>query len=424
MATDAASPGRLSRWRKFSVESDRVGFGDGDTPGPIVQRIRDQAAAESPDFKRSMLMLVGVLMVSQIAVVLLKNTSKTTRSVVSGPLSLAAGIAGVGIALLFLGRYVRILPRRYRVIASISAVLLGFIMLTGSAVRLTGSGLGCPDWPTCKQGKVVPASGTHAQIEFGNRIVTGLCVLAAAIGVLTALVRVPYRRDLVRLGLLTSFLIFANAILGGLTVIYGLKPQFVMSHFLLAIGTLASGLLVFHRAGEPGGSRDLLGRDRVVTIDQLSAQLVQALTAASLTVMLLGTITTGSGPHGGDPEVDRFSYSMRDIVRIHSGAVWVMLALTVAVAVRAAKTPGDAASEVRRRVSALLAVSLLQGAVGYIQYFNRFPAGLVQVHVLGAILVWVSVLWIRAVTWLPATEPVIIVSPETARARGSVSRSG
>lgn len=424
MAKDVAPTGRLSRWRIAAVDSDRVGPGAGDTPGPIVQRIRDQAAVGSPDFKRIMLMLVGVLAVSQIAVVLLKNTSKSTRSVVSGPLSLAAGIAGVGIALLFLGRYVRIVPHRYRMIASVSAVLLGFIMLTGSAVRLTGSGLGCPDWPTCKQGKVVPASGTHAQIEFGNRIVTGLCVLAAAIGVLTALVRVPYRRDLVRLGLLTSFLIFANAILGGLTVIYGLKPQFVMSHFLLAIGTLASGVLVFHRAGEPGGSRDLWGRDRVAAVDPLSARLVQALTAASLTVMLLGTITTGSGPHGGDPEVDRFSYSMRDIVRIHSGAVWVMLALTVVLAVRAARTPGHAASEVRRRVSALLAVSLLQGAVGYIQYFNRFPAGLVQAHVLGAIVGWVSVLWIRAVTWLPATEPVTAVNLEAARVRGPVSQSG
>ncbi len=424
MATNVTSNRRLDRWRTTAVESDRLGPVDGDTPGPIVQRIRDQAGTDSSAFKKSMLTVIGVLVVSQIGVVLLKNTSKTTRSVVSGPLSLAAGVAGVAIALLFLGRYVRIVPRRYRVIASVSATLLCFIMLTGAAVRLTGSGLGCPDWPTCKQGKLVPASGTHAQIEFGNRIVTGLCVFAAAIGVLTALVRVPYRRDLVRLGLLTSFLIFSNAILGGLTVIYGLKPQFVMSHFLLSIVTIASGVLVFHRSGEAGGSRDLWGRDRVASIDPLSVRLVQGLTLASLVVMFLGTVTTGTGPHGGDPEVARFNYPMRDVVRIHSGAVWIMLALTVLVALRAARTPGDAAAELRRRMTVLIAVSLAQGAVGYIQYFNRLPVGLVEVHVLGATLVWVSVLWVRAATWLPHAERVMGPTPSAARVRGPLSQNG
>jgi heme a synthase len=424
MATNVPSKGRLHRWRTAAVESDRLGPADGDTPGPIVQRIRDQAGADSSAFKKSMLTVIGVLVVSQIGVVLLKNTSKTTRSVVSGPLSLAAGVAGVAIALLFLGRYVRIVPRRYRVIAGVSATLLCFIMLTGAAVRLTGSGLGCPDWPTCKQGKVVPASGTHAQIEFGNRIVTGLCVFAAAIGVLTALVRVPYRRDLVRLGLLTSFLIFSNAILGGLTVIYGLKPQFVMSHFLLSIVTIASGVLVFHRSGESGGSRDLWGRDRVASIDPLSVRLVQGLTLASLAVMFLGTVTTGTGPHGGDPKVARFNYPMRDVVRIHSGAVWIMLALTVLLALRAATTPGDAAAELRKRMTVLIAVSLAQGAVGYIQYFTRLPVGLVEVHVLGATLVWVSVLWVRAATWLPYAERVMGPSPSAARVRGALSQNG
>ena len=210
-------------------------------------------------------------------------------------------------------------------------------MLTGAAVRLTGSGLGCPDWPTCKQGKVVPASGTHAQIEFGNRIVTGLCVFAAAIGVLTALVRVPYRRDLVRLGLLTSFLIFANAILGGLTVIYGLKPQFVMSHFLLAIVTIASGVLVFHRSGEPGGSRDLWGRDRVAAVDPLSVRIVQGLTLASLVVLFLGTVTTGH--RARTAEIPRLPASATRCVTSSAStpaSVWIMLAIAVvALALRA-----------------------------------------------------------------------------------------
>ena len=380
--------------------------------------------AESAAFKKMMLTAMAVLAGSQIGVVLLKNASKTVRGIVSGPLSLASGIAGVAVALLVLGRYVRILPHQYRKIAAVSGALLCFIMLTGAAVRLTGSGLGCPDWPTCKQGQVVPANGVHAMIEFGNRVVTGLCVFAAAIGVLTALVRVPYRRDLVRLGLLTSFLIFCNAILGGLTVIYGLKPQFVMSHFLLSIVTVASGVLIFHRAGEPGGSRDLLGRDRVAVIDPISIRLVQGLTLASLVVVFLGTVTTGTGPHGGDPDVARFSYSMRQVVQIHSGAVWIMLIIAVVLAVRAARSPRPAAAEVRRRMTVLIGISLAQGVVGYVQYFTRLPVGLVEVHVLGATLVWLSVLWVRASTWLPEAECALAPTGAPVRVRGPVSQNG
>jgi len=371
-----------------------------------------------------MAILIGALVVAQVATAALQSTSRTTRAVVSGPLSLVAGLAGIGAALLILGRYVRIGHRRYRLIAFISAGLLGFIILTGSAVRLTGSGLGCPDWPTCKQGKIVPESGTHAQIEFGNRVVTGLCVLAAAIGVLTALVRVPYRRDLVRLGLLASFLIFANAIVGGLTVLYGLKPQFVMSHFLLAIATLATGVLVFHRAGEAGGSSDLFGRDRIPTVDVRTAQLTRAVTVTTLAAIFLGTIVTGSGPHGGDPDVVRYNYSMITVARIHSGAVWLMMAFTLALALKVARTRGPAAAEVRRRTSVMIGTALAQGAVGYVQYFNQLPVALVQIHVLGATLVWVALLWVRAAVWHTTVETVASVAPAPARFRRTASQSG
>lgn len=414
----------LDRWRANAVLTDADGPADGDAPGPVVQRIRDQASVPKAAFRRSVAIMIGVLVVAQVATAALQNTSRTTRAVVSGPLSLAAGLAGIGASLLVLGRYVRIGHRRYRLIAFISAGLLGFIILTGSAVRLTGSGLGCPDWPTCKQGRIIPESGTHAQIEFGNRVVTGLCVLAAAIGVLTALVRVPYRRDLVRLGLLASFLIFANAILGGLTVLYGLKPQFVMSHFLLAIATLATGLLVFHRAAEPGGSSDLFGRDRIPTVDARTAQLARGLTVTSLAAIVLGTIVTGSGPHGGDPDVVRYSYSMLTVTRIHSGAVWLMLAFAVGLALKVARTTGPAAAVVRRRTSVLIGTALAQGAVGYVQYFNRLPVALVQIHVLGATLFWVALLWVRAAVWRTSMETVASVAPAHPGFRRTASQSG
>lgn len=423
IAEPLAAPRRLSRWRANALASDAAGILDGDRPGPIVERIRAQASVASRAYTRTIGILIAVLLVGQAGTAALKNTSKTTRAVVSGPLSLLAGVAGVGIALLFLGRYVRIGHRRYRVIAGVSAFLLGFIILTGSAVRLTGSGLGCPDWPTCKQGKIVPASGTHARIEFGNRIVTGLCVFAAAIGVLTALVRVSYRRDLVRLGLITSFLIFANAILGGLTVIYGLKPQFVMSHFLLAIATLSVGLLIVHRSGEPGASRDLFGRDRVRSLDAMTGRLVQGLTLAALLALFLGTIVTGSGPHGGDPKVVRYNYSMAAVAQIHSGAVWLTLAIVCALGIKATRAAGLASGELRKRISVLLAVIMVQGAIGYIQYFNRLPVGLVQAHVVGATLFWVTVMWVRAATWQPAVG-IDRTALTTNRFRRAISQSG
>ena len=415
--------GPLVRWRTAAVAADAAGRLDGDELGPIVQRTRNLATASTAEFRRIILVLVAVFAVGQGGTAALKSASKTTRAVVSGPLSLAAGLAGVGIAIALLGRYVRIGHRRYRVIAGVSALLLGFIILTGSAVRLTGSGLGCPDWPTCKEGKIVPESGTHAQIEFGNRVITGLCVLAAAIGVLTALVRISYRRDLVRLGLLTSFLIFANAILGGLTVIYGLKPQFVMSHFLLAIGSLAAGVVTFHRSGEPGGSRDLFGRDRNASLDPVTTQLVRALTFSSLATLFLGTIVTGSGPHGGDPEVVRYNFSMVAVTRFHSIGVYLTMALTIAVAVRASRASGASPLAVRKRTTVLMGVILVQGGIGFIQYFNRLPVGLVQAHVLGATVFWVTVLWVRNAAWEPAAEEATHQAVQ-AHVRKAVSQSG
>ncbi len=406
---------QLDRWRLNAVETDSLGKGDGDEPGRIVVRIRSQAREPSASFRRSIGVLTGVFAVAQGVTAALKGTSKTTRAVVSGPLSLIAAIAGIGIALLLLGRYARIGHRRYRTIACVSALLLGFIILTGSAVRLTGSGLGCPDWPTCAKGNVVPADGTHAFIEFGNRVVTGLCVFAAAVGVLTALVRVSYRRDLVRLGLLTSLVIFSNAILGGIVVLSGVKPQFVMGHFFLAIAALTAGVVIFHRSGEPGQSRDLFGRDRRPAVDTLTKRLAQGLTISALVTLFLGTIVTGSGPHGGDPKVARYNFSLLDVARIHSGAVWMMLVFAAALAVKVARSRGPAAGIVRKRCSGLIGVAIAQGAIGYIQYFNHLPAALVQIHVLGATLFWVGVLWVRAATWCPDLgRPQVSVSPVTA----------
>ena len=399
--------GKLQNWNAAVIAADREDRAgheareEGDAPGPIVERVRALASMPERQFRRIVVLLVAGIVVSQAIVAALAGQSRNVRAVVSGFTGLVVLLLIVALSLAVLGRYVRISVRTFRIIAFVSALLLGFIMLTGSAVRLTGSGLGCPDWPTCKEGKIVPEGGGHAAIEFGNRVVTGLCLLAAAVGVLTALVRRPYRRDLVRFGLIVSFGLFSNAILGGLTVIFDLQPQFVMSHFILAIACLAAGAVLFHRAGEPGPSGTILGRDRVSTVDATMRQLGNALMIGTLGVVFVGGILTGSGPHGGDPEVRRFGFSMLDVVRVHSALVWLMLFLVIVMAVRVWRATTAAAIELRRRIGVLAGVIVAQGGIGYWQWFTQVPALLVQVHILGAIAVWCAVLWVRSVITVP-----------------------
>jgi heme a synthase len=412
--------GRLATWREAAAASDVADANIGDEPGPIVARVRSLTDVSSDQFRLAMAALGLAVGANQGIIAALSGQSRNLRAVVSGISGIIALLLTVAIALGVLGRYVRISVRTFRVIALVSAVLLGFIMLTGSAVRLTGSGLGCPDWPTCKAGNIVPESGKHAAIEFGNRVVTGLCLLAAAIGVLTALVRRPYRRDLVRFGLLVSLGLFGNAVLGGLTVIFDLQPQFVMSHFLLALACLTGGAVLFHRAGEPGPSGAISGRDRRTAVDEPMRYLANALLVLAFGAVFLGCVLTGSGPHGGDPKVRRFGFSMLDVVKVHSGLVWVTL-LTIVVMgwrVRGART--SAAVEVRRRIGVLALVVVAQGTVGYWQWFTQVPALLVQLHILGAIAVWCAVLWLRAAITVPVAAGVDS-APTPAAARTSAS---
>jgi heme a synthase len=405
-------------WRTNAIASDQAAeqlSNPGDQPGRFVSRVRALSIMPSAEFKKRALILLTAVGMSQAITGALSGQSKTVRAAVSGPLSLIAGLGTVALATMILGRYVRIGIRTFRIIAGISAALLTFIIYTGSAVRLTGSGLGCPDWPTCEKGKVVPESGVHAQIEFGNRVVTGLCVLVAGIGVLTALVRNPYRRDLVQFGLLVSLAIFGNAIVGGFTVLSGLRPEFVMSHFVLALLALGTALVLFHRAGEPGQSRLLSGKDRTSSVDETTTRLAQVLTGAAAVVLFMGMIVTGSGPHGGSDKennpVQRLPFSTYDTSRIHSIAVWIALALVITLAVRVAKAPqdptgqaGSHAAELRRRLTVLMGVILVQGAIGYVQYFNGVPALLVQFHVVGATAFFISVLWVRAAVTRPGIQ--------------------
>jgi heme a synthase len=394
------TPGRTERWRLAAVMADSAdpAFGpNADGSAPVAAKVRGIASWPRAKFRKVAGMLAGLFAVFQG---LSGFGSALNKAIVGG----FATITVITLSFVLIGRWVRMAPRIFRRIALVSALLLGFIIFTGAAVRLTGSGLGCPTWPNCQNGELVARFGEssiHDDIEFGNRVVTGLCILAAGMGVLGAVARKPYRRDLTQLGWAVVALIMGNAVLGGFVVLYELKPQVVMSHFLLSIASVAVGIVIFHRTGEAAPS-SMFGRERQPVGEALTVWIGRALMISTLIVMFLGTVVTGSGPHGGDPEVERFALSMREVSRLHSGAAWVTVALSVALAVLVSRWRVAARAEVLKRCAVLLSAVMLQGAIGYFQYFNQVPAGLVFVHVVGAVALWAAVLWVRASLTAPA----------------------
>ncbi len=281
-------------------------------------------------------------------------------------------------------RRLRFSPTAYRRVTLLALVSLGVIVVTGAAVRLTGSGLGCSTWPTCEPGSLVPReeSGINGQIEWFNRLFTGFVSVAVVLAVLGSLVRVPRRRDLTWWSLSLVGGVVAQIVLGGLTVLFELAPPFVMGHFLVSAVLVASATVLHHKAAEPDR-----GERRATATPEIRF-LTKALLAASSIVLVTGTAVTGAGPHGGDEEVRRLDIFVPDVVRIHSLAVWVLLAGTVWTVVLVRR--GAAGPSVERALRILVAVIVAQGAIGYTQYFTGVPEGLVALHVLGSMLVWIA----------------------------------
>lgn len=281
-------------------------------------------------------------------------------------------------------RLPRLSPRAYQRITLIALVALVFIVVTGAAVRLTGSGLGCTDWPTCEQNQLVaPMGNLHAWIEFGNRLITGAVSIAVALAVLGSLVRVPRRRDLTwwSLGLVAG--VIGQIVLGGLTVLFHLEPQFVIGHFVLSMALVFDAVVLHDRAGHDGSPGLPLVGTRIRWMGR-------ALVALGALVVLTGTIVTGSGPHGGDATAPRLPFYLEDVARIHSLTMWTFLIVTVAT-LWMLHTQGSPL-EVERRARWLVAAIVAQGAIGYLQYFTAVPPGLVALHVFGATIVWITVL--------------------------------
>ncbi|HEX2038224.1 MAG TPA: COX15/CtaA family protein [Acidimicrobiales bacterium] len=275
-------------------------------------------------------------------------------------------------------------PRAYRRVTLLALVALFVIVVSGGAVRLTGSGLGCPDWPTCTDGQLVAPWEYHAMVEWVNRMVTGVVSVAVILAVLGSLWRRPPRRDLTRLSLGLVAGVVGQIVLGGLTVLFDLAPPFVMGHFLLSMVLLWNAVVLHVRAGRPDD-------DPAPPGDPGLTRMARLLVAATALAVVLGTVVTGSGPHGGDETAPRFDFELAEVTRLHGIAVAVLLGLvlyTVAGLVRS-----GAPVALVRRVEVLLAVLVAQAVVGYVQYFTDVPALLVGVHIAGAAAVWVSVVW-------------------------------
>jgi cytochrome c oxidase assembly protein subunit 15 len=260
-------------------------------------------------------------------------------------------------------------------------------------VRLTGSGLGCPDWPNCEPGRLAPqaASDSHAMIEFVNRLVTGLVSIAVIMAVLGSFFLVPRRRDLIVLSLGLVVGVLVQIVLGKLVVEELLSPRLVMAHFLVSMVLLANAIVLYHRASTPPS------RSRPAPIAAPGVVwMARVLVLAAAVVIVTGTVVTGAGPHSGDiPGIEqratRLDIAVADAARIHGTSAMVFLALVLVTFALVRRT--RAPEVVQRRLAVLLVVLVAQAGVGYAQYFNDIPALLVGLHVAGATSVWAAVLW-------------------------------
>ncbi len=248
------------------------------------------------------------------------------------------------------------------------------LVVTGGAVRLTGSGLGCPTWPRCTEESFTPhgAMGIHEAIEFGNRMLTFVLV-AIAVGTFVTALR-SGRRDLTRLSVVLALGIPAQAVIGGITVLTDLNPWVVSLHLMCSLAIIALAVLLIRRIDRPASPplRD-------------SATLLAWTTyAVAWVVLYVGTVVTGSGPHAGDADSPRNGLDPLQVSQLHADVVFLLLGLSVGLWLILRGQP--AATSAARAALVVLLVEVAQGAIGFVQYFTDLPEVLVGLHMLGAAL--------------------------------------
>lgn len=286
-----------------------------------------------------------------------------------------------------------------RIVFVVNLVAQTAIIVTGAVVRLTGSGLGCPTWPECVDGSYVPvarqAEAWHKYVEFGNRMLTfalGIIAILTLVAAITYTVRraragEQMRYSILLLGIAPLAGTFAQAILGGITVLTGLNPSTVGLHFLLSIALIAAAVALVVRARDDGDRPVAFHARREVRL------YTWALIAVTGLVVIMGVVTTGSGPHSGDSKSElRFPFDPRTVAWLHADIVLLFIGMLIGylIVLRVTSSP----SRTWRNAVLLVVITILQATVGYTQYFTGLPVLTVALHVTLACLLWVTVLFL------------------------------
>lgn len=274
-------------------------------------------------------------------------------------------------------------PKVFRIVCGAALASLCVIVFTGALVRLTGSGLGCQDWPRCNESRFVDVSSGHTFIEQANRLFTGVVSASVIAAVLVSHRVRPKRRDLVILSWSLVAGVLAQVVIGGIVVLTGLNPYANMAHFLVSLLLVGSALILYRRAAVT--QEDSWWR----SIDANVSRHLRIFVAVSLVALTTGTVVTATGPHAGDETAVRFGFALESVARVHGTAVMLSLALLIGLMWRSRHSVDH---DFRDSLSMVVFVGLAQAGVGYLQYFTGVPVVLVAAHIAGAVSFFVAVI--------------------------------
>ena len=285
--------------------------------------------------------------------------------------------------------------QKFRLVVWVAFGSLYAIIITGSLVRLTGSGLGCSDWPNCNETKFVDISTGHAAIEQINRLFTGVVAAAVIVAVSTSVLLRPRLRKVTANAALLVLGVLVQVVLGAYVVLTGLNPWSNMAHFLVSIALVSAAYVLVRRVEvliNPGDAYEI--RDK---------PLRWVLFVMTCAVLFLGTVVTGAGPHSGAEQATRLGISVRRATQMHSISVWVMVFVALVLTLRARKSSARWSRE-GTTMMRLMAALCAQGFIGYVQYFAGVPAPLVAVHVALSVIVWLCAFAV----FLPASTLLVL----------------
>ena len=285
--------------------------------------------------------------------------------------------------------------QRFRMVAWVAFGSLYAIIITGSLVRLTGSGLGCSDWPNCNETKFVDISTGHAAIEQINRLFTGVVAAAVIVAVSTSVLLRPRLRKITANAAVLVFGVLVQVVLGAYVVLTGLNPWSNMAHFLVSIALVSAAYVLVRRVEVLINPRDA---------DEIRDKPLRwVLFSMTCAVLFLGTVVTGAGPHSGAEQATRLGISVQRATQMHSISVWVMVFVALVLTLRARKSAARWSRE-GTKMMRLMAALCAQGFIGYVQYFAGVPAPLVAVHVALSVIVWLCAFEV----FLPASTLLVL----------------